>query len=143
MGWFAGSMVFMVPIVGSIALFAFLSVGAWADARRREREAYYKFEFRKRLVEAGKLEADDVKAMVEFENDASLSSRKQGMLASGLILAGTGAGLLLGLRFIEDEAVWMVGYIPLAIGIAMLAYALMLAPDVPGRPRVRGGGGQA
>ena len=30
-----------IPVVGSIALFSFLSVAAWSDARRKEREAYY------------------------------------------------------------------------------------------------------
>ena len=34
----------LVPIVGSIALFSFLTVNGWADARRKEREAYYRGE---------------------------------------------------------------------------------------------------
>ena len=39
-------------------------------------------------------------------------------------------GLIFGLRFIDDADLWMVGSIPLFIGLAMLAYALLLAPKL-------------
>lgn len=130
MGFVAEALIFMIPIVGSIALFAFLAVAAWASERRRERQAYYQYEFRKRLVEAGKLDAEDVRSMVEFEHRADMDRRRQGMLAGGLIAAAVGLGLIFGLRFI-DEPVWMVGYIPLAIGVAMFVYGLAFARDTP------------
>lgn len=136
MSWMPEALIFMIPIVGSVALFAFLAVAAWAAERRRERQAYYQYEFRKRLVEAGKLDAADVKSMVEFEHDADMARRKQGILAGGLIVAGVGVGLLLGLRFIDDESIWMVGYIPLGIGAGMLLYALGFARTLPNRPTV-------
>ena len=41
-----------IPIVGSIALFSFLAVATWADARRKEREAYYKSETLKKIAES-------------------------------------------------------------------------------------------
>ena len=34
----------LIPIVGSIALFSFLAVTTWSEARRKEREAYYRAE---------------------------------------------------------------------------------------------------
>jgi hypothetical protein len=42
----------LVPIVGSIALFSFLAVAAWAEARRKEREAYYMGETLKKIAES-------------------------------------------------------------------------------------------
>lgn len=128
MGFFAEALVFMIPIVGSIALFAFLAVAAWASERRREREAYYQYEFRKRLVEAGKLDATDVREMVVFEHHADSTRRRQGILAGGLIAAGVGVGLLFGLRFVDDS-VWMVGYIPLGVGAAMVAAGLLFGRE--------------
>ena len=41
----------LIPIVGSIALFSFLAVAAWSDARRKEREAYYTSETLKKIAE--------------------------------------------------------------------------------------------
>ena len=41
-----------VPIVGSIALFSFLAVASWSDARRKEREAYYRSETLKKIAES-------------------------------------------------------------------------------------------
>ena len=43
---------FLFLSVGSIALFSFVAVAAWSDARRREREAYYKSETLKKIAEA-------------------------------------------------------------------------------------------
>ena len=65
----------------------------------------------------------------ETEAYTAAQNRRQRLLAAGMIIAGTGVGLLLGLRFVEEEAVWMVGYIPLSIGVGMLLYALVLAPN--------------
>jgi len=117
-------MVFLIPVAGAIGLFTFLAVASWAENRRRERETYYQYEFRKRLVEAGKLDANELERLMRSEADMATERRRQGLAVGGLVLAGTGVGLLLGLRFIEDEAVWMVGFIPLAIGVAMLLYTV-------------------
>lgn len=127
MGGIAQGMVFLIPVAGAIGLFTFLAVASWAENRRRERETYYQYEFRKRLVEAGKLDASELERLMRSEADMTNERRRQGLVVAGVVLAGTGVGLLLGLRFIEDEAIWMVGFIPLAIGIAMLLYTA-LAP---------------
>ncbi len=124
----------LVPVFGSVALFAFLAVAVWATSRRKERESYYQYEFRKRLVDAGKLDADDVRALVEFEHTSELTRTRTGLQVSGVVLTGAGAGMLLGLRFIEGESVWMVGYIPLFIGLAMLAFGFLMARPDHDRP---------
>ncbi len=125
MGWIVGV---MVPVVGTIALFSFLAVATWAGQRRKEREAYYRYEFRKKLVEAGEMNTSQLQALMHFEYETELWRRRQGMLSGGFIVAGVGLGVLFGLRFIEEEAVWMVGYIPFFLGLAMLLYAIFFAP---------------
>lgn len=137
MSFVGETMALMVPIVGAVALFTFLAVVGWAEERRKEREAYYRYEFRKRLVEAGKMDSEAVRGLMRFEYETELQRRRENLLIGGFIVAGVGVGLLLGLQFIEDEAVWMVGYIPAFIGAGMLVYALFFAPrPEPGRPPV-------
>ena len=41
----------LIPIVGSIALFSFLAVSHWVEARRKERESYYKNETLKKIAD--------------------------------------------------------------------------------------------
>ena len=134
MDWMPEAMIFMIPIVGSVALFTVLAVVGFAEQRRKEREAYYRYEFRKKLVDAGKMDAQHVQELMRYEYETSANARRQGMISGGFITAGVGVGLLIGLRFIEDEAVWMVGWIPLFIGAAMLAYGLIVAPRADAVP---------
>ena len=124
----------LVPVAGSIALFTFLSVASWAEQRRKERESYYRYEFRKQLVEAGKMDGSDVRELMRYEQETTLYRARQSSLAGGFVLMGVGVGMLLGLQWI-DEGVWMTGYIPLFIGIAMMVYAQFVAPrGVPAPP---------
>ncbi len=130
MDWFPQALIFMIPIVGAISLFSFLAVVGWAEQRRKEREAYYRYEFRKKLVDAGEMNAQQVQDLMRYEYEAEQHRRRQGMVATGFILSGVGVGLIFGLRFIDDADVWMVGSIPLFIGLAMLTYALLFAPKL-------------
>ncbi len=65
---------------------------------------------------------------------------RRGLLVGGAIVASAGVGLCVGLRFIDGEAVWMVGYIPLAIGLGMLAIGLVVGSPTGQPPRLAGGG---
>ncbi len=128
MDWVPQAMVFIIPIVGAISLFSFLAVVGWAEQRRKEREAYYRYEFRKKLVDAGEMNARQVQDLMQYEYETEQQRRRQGMVAAGFIISGVGLGMIFGLQFIRDEDVWMVGSIPLFIGLGMLAYAIMYAP---------------
>jgi hypothetical protein len=136
MHWFPQAMIFLIPVVGAAALFTFLAVASWAEERRKEREAYYRYEFRKNLVEAGKMNAEDVRSLMEYENESELYRRRTGSLVAGFVLTGVGVGMMLGLRWI-DPNVALVGWIPLMIGIALLAYAVFVAPRFAPAPRKR------
>ena len=127
---------FMFLSVGSIALFSFIAVASWADARRREREAYYKSETLKKISEA---QGAGASSAVEFLREESLRRaeekkhaerhRREGIKLGGLVTAAVGIGLMIFLQAIErDEPVYLVGLIPLLIGVALLAYSYLLAP---------------
>jgi hypothetical protein len=118
-----------IPVVGSIALFSFLAVAAWSDARRRERETYYKSETLKKIAESS---GEGAKAAVELIREQEknvVRRRREGMKLGGLITAVVGIGVMALLRgLVRDEPVYLAGLIPLLIGLAMLTYTFLLAP---------------
>ncbi len=119
----------MIPIVGSIALFSFLGVAAWSAARRKEREAYYKSETLKKLSESSGEAAKSALELMREEERNFVKRRNEGLKIGGLVTAATGIGLMVFLRgLVRDEPVYLVGLIPLLIGVALLAYPLFLAP---------------
>src|ERR1039458_8145939 len=83
----------LIPIVGSIALFSFLGVASWSDARRKEREAYYTGETLKKIAESS---GDGAKSAVEYlreQHRNTIRRRIEGIKLGGLITAAVGIGL--------------------------------------------------
>ena len=119
----------LVPIVGSIALFSFLTVNGWADARRKEREAYYRGETLKKIAESSGEAAKSALEMLREQEIFAARRRIEGLKLGGLITTAVGVGvmvLLSGLRVAEP--VYLTGVIPLLVGLALLVYAFLLAP---------------
>jgi len=118
-----------IPVIGSIALFSFLSVAAWSDARRKEREEYYRNETLKKIAESS---GEGAKAAIELlrEQNKSVARRRlEGMKLGGLITAVVGIGVMALLHgLVHDEPVYLAGLIPLLIGLALLGYTFVLAP---------------
>jgi hypothetical protein len=122
--------VFLIPIVGSIALFSFLAVTTWSDARRKEREAYYTTDALKKISESS---AEGAKSAVEYlreQNKNAALRRREGLRLGGLITTATGIGVMALLRGLNhDEPAYLVGLIPLLVGLALLVYGFALAPQ--------------
>lgn len=119
--------VFMFLSVGSITLFSFLAVASWSDARRREREAYYKSETLKKIAETqGSGASSAIEFLREQERNTS-RRRREGLKLGGLVTSSVGVGLMAFLHGIEQEE-YLAGLIPLLIGIVLLVYSLLLAP---------------
>ncbi len=121
--------VFLIPIVGSIALFSFLAVATWSDARRKEREAYYTTDALKKISESS---AEGAKSAVEYlkeQNKNAAQRRVEGLKLGGLITAAVGIGVMVLIRGLNhDEPAYLVGLIPLLVGLALLVYGFVLAP---------------
>ncbi|MGA9527015.1 MAG: hypothetical protein WBS24_02735 [Terriglobales bacterium] len=118
-----------VPIVGSIALFSFLGVASWSDARRKEREVYYTTEALKKIAESS---SEGAKSAIEYLREQERNARKrrlEGLKLGGLITAAVGIGMMAFLHGVEhEEPAYLMGLIPLLIGVALLAYPLAMAP---------------
>ena len=126
-----GATVFLVPIVGSIALFSFLGVASWSEARRREREAYYKSETLKKIAESSGEGAKSALELLREQEKNFVTRRLEGMKIGGLVTAAVGIGVMALLRgLVHDEPVYLVGLIPLLIGVAVLIYPFLLAPKM-------------
>jgi hypothetical protein len=121
----------LIPIVGSIALFSFLAVNGWADARRKERESYYRNETLKKISESsGEAARSTLELMREQEKNFA-KRRLEGLKIGGLVTTAVGVGVMVLLRgLVHDDPVYLAGVIPLLIGVALLAYPFLLAPKV-------------
>ncbi len=130
---FAGpeSMLFVFLSVGAIAVFSMVSIASWSEARRKEREAYYKNEMLKRVAESPQPGA--VAAMEylrEQQRIASLRTR-QGLRIAGMITAAAGFGVIIFLRALlgPDEGVFLCGLIPLFVGLALYGSSYMVVTE--------------
>jgi Flp pilus assembly protein TadB len=122
--------VFAFLIVAVICVFTFTSIASWAEARRKERVAYYKSETLKKIAET---QGAGGATALEFlrEEDRIVTRRaREGMKLGGLVMIAVGASLMifLGTLVTENRGVMEVGVIPLLIGVALLVYAYWLAP---------------
>lgn len=121
----------MIPVVGSIVFFAFLSVVGWAQQKRREREAFYRHEVLKKLVEQGGAGGQQVFEMMRKEAELQDRRRREARILGGLITAVIGASVIILLSILVPVAgVWAVGLIPLSVGAVILLFALF-TPKTP------------
>ncbi|MGA3088119.1 MAG: hypothetical protein ABSD75_05865 [Terriglobales bacterium] len=119
-----------IPVVGSIALFSFLAVASWSEARRKERETYYRSETLKKIAESSGEGAKAAIELMRMQERSAAKHRLEGMKLGGLITAVVGIGVMVLLHGIanDDGPVYLAGVIPLLIGLALLAYTFLLAP---------------
>jgi len=116
-----------------IGFFSFLTVAIWTHNRRVEREGYYQSENLKKIADA---QGSSASAALEFLRDQekirALRSR-EGIKLGGLVAVAVGLGMLPLLRAIAtdktgDHSVYLLGLIPLLVGLALLAYVYLLTP---------------
>ena len=124
-----GGALFLFLAVASVALFSFLAVSVWADARRKEREAYYQTETAKKLAESPGAGANAAVELLREQERIALRHKRDGIKLGGLITAAVGVGVMVMLRGLEhNEPAYLAGVVPLLIGVAMLTYGYFLAP---------------
>jgi peptidoglycan/LPS O-acetylase OafA/YrhL len=127
---------FLFLSVLMVSIFSFVSIAVWTDARRKEREAYYKAESLRRLAE---MPGDGAKYVIELMREEELGRRAEahakeikqgeGMKIGGLINIAVGVALMaLIAGTSNDHFAYLVGLFPGLIGVALLVYALFLGP---------------
>jgi len=121
---------FVVAAIASIALFSFLAIAVWSSARRREREAYYKSNTVKKIAESQGAGGNSAIEFLHEEERYATRRRQEGRKLGGLISIAVGVSIMIFIRAVDHEPDpnYLVGLIPLFIGVALLAYAYFLAP---------------
>ena len=112
---------FLIPVVGSIGLFSFCAIAIWAINRRRERESLYHGETVRKISEThGQQAVFDYLREIERIRTRRLQSA---YTVGGIVAACGGAGLTLFLfpAYSYDHT-YLVGMIPLLVGLGLLAY---------------------
>ena len=128
----SGFGLWMFLSIGAVALFVvFIPLTSWIDSQRKEREAFYKAETFRRLAESS---SDSAKAAIDLLREQiadGARKKREGMKIGGLINIGVGVALMIFLRaLVHDAPVYLCGLIPGLIGVALLTYALFLAPPL-------------
>ena len=102
---------FIFLSVGALSLFGFLAVASYSEARRQERDSYYRNDMLKKLAES--------------QSPAAAAT------LGGMINLAIGIGLLVFLHaVVRNTPAFYVGLIPGLIGVALLLYHYLLAPRV-------------
>ena len=107
----------------TIASLSFVAVIVWLVSRVKEREDYYRNETVKKISESG-----TSTAVIEYlrESDRiALQRLRGGIRLGGLVTAVIGIGLMVFLRAIghENSGTYLVGLIPLLVGVTLFGYA--------------------
>jgi hypothetical protein len=127
----SGVALFLFLAVASVAMFSFVAVATWSDARRKEREAYYQGETVKKIAESQGAGATSALELLREQHRIATLRTREGVKLGGVITAAVGIGVMAMLRGLErNEPAYLVGLVPLLIGVAMLTYVYFLAPKV-------------
>lgn len=124
---------FVFLSIAAVSVCSFTAVVIWVKERRREREAYYSSETVKKIAE---LQGPNVNSAVEFIREAERNAtlrRLEGLKVGGLLAIAVGLGMGILLWAVDrnnPEPVpdFLIGIIPLLVGVALLVYVYMLAP---------------
>ncbi len=112
----------VVWIVSMSSMFAFLSVFWWALQRRREREAYYRYELARQLLEhADEPDQFEFLSWLKAQEALEKERRRQGLLLGALVTLASGVGILI-MFWHESGDESRIGWLPVLIGASMLAY---------------------
>jgi hypothetical protein len=131
----AGGMFLFLSVL-MISIFTFVSIAVWTEARRKEREAYYKAEALRRIAEipgeGGKYVIEMMREEERIRQEQERSQRgksREGFIVGGMVNIGIGLGLgifLYGLG--GHNSPYLVGSIMFFIGLPLLIYGLFMVP---------------
>ena len=122
--------------IGAVALFVvFIPLVSYIDGRRKEREAFYKADTMRRLVEASGEGAKAALELLREEERIKAIKAREGLKIAGIVNIGVGIGLTVMLYNMagRSNSPYLVGLIPLLIGAGFLIYVYAMAEPIPQR----------
>jgi hypothetical protein len=120
----------LIPIVGIVSVFTFVTIAIWIGNRRKERDAFYKSETLRRITEA---QGEGPRAALELlreEERLKTIQVRENLKIGGVVNLAVGIGLVILLRALVSWSVALSGLIPILIGVGLLVYVYALAAPV-------------
>jgi hypothetical protein len=116
--------------ITSVALFSFLAVAVWSSQRSRERESYYANDAAKKIAESQGTSVVSALEFLQEQQRYSMRRRREGHRFGGLITVALGLSVMIFIKAVDrrPEPAYLIGLIPLFIGLSMLTYSYFLAP---------------
>ena len=124
-----------IVVAAIISVFAFIAVAVWADNRRREREVFHRNQTYQKMLEHPGETADAVFTFIREREDQRRNDKAQektmGLKLGGLITTVVGVGFTVFLfAIIEDDVpVYLVGLIPLGVGLVLSYFGFVMVPN--------------
>ena len=124
---------FIVPAIGTVAVFGWLAVHEWVESRRKEREVFYRSETLRRFSESNQPDmltrflADEKAVRHEMRVQQRESLRLAGLVT---MMAGIGLGVVLA-GLAPQQRYYLFSLVPFLVGVALLIYVYLLAPNAP------------
>jgi hypothetical protein len=117
----------MLGFIGFFGIiFSFLSITVWTDARRKEREAFYRNETVKKIAESPTTGPLVLEFVREHERNG-LRRMHEGIRLGGLIAFSVGIGLMIFLwNLVPGRPVYLAGLMPIAAGGALFIHGYFL-----------------
>ena len=115
--------------VGAVSVFTMVSVASWSEARRKEREAYYKNDMLKKLADTPGPGANAALELMRAEAQIGAARTRQGLRIGGMITTAAGIGVLVFLRALlgGQGGVFLCGLIPLFVGLALYGSSYLVS----------------
>ncbi len=118
--------------VSAVALFTMITVSSWAEARRKEREAYYRNDMLKKLAEAQGAGADAALQILREEARLEAIRKRQDMRIGGLVTFAAGVGVMIFLRaLIHGAPIFLSGPLIMLVGIALFGGSYLVTVEAP------------
>ena len=114
----------IIPVVAIFGVFSFLSIAAWSDARRKEREEFYRSETLKKLADVPGTGAAAVMEYLREEERTKARRAFEGVRLGGLVTTAVGLALIV----VGPGTAWFIGAIPLSVGVALLVHTWLVRP---------------
>lgn len=112
----------MLAAATFFVLVVLLGFVAYLRQRRAEREAYYRFELRKKAIEAG-VTAETLLEMQRQDDAAAQRRTVDGLRLGGLVAAVSGVALVALAKMSGDRDTMAVAFLPVVLGVSFLGYA--------------------
>lgn len=117
--------------VGAIAVFTMISISVWTEARRKEREAYYKNDMLKKVAEAQGPGAASALELLREETKIATERTRVGLKIGGLVVSAAGLGTMVFLKaLIGDAPIYLSGLIVLLVGLALFGSSFLVSTPV-------------